>query len=100
MSRQRISTGQNFKVDVPQFRYDVQDPEQGFSLYQTVTNVWEDLTNNILMRRVGCGEQQRIDFDAVPDTGNYKITHEEQTTADLAYNASANDVQTAIEALS
>jgi uncharacterized phage protein gp47/JayE len=43
---------------------------------------------------------QVITWTSIPSTGNYQITINGQTTASLAYNASASAIQTAIQALS
>lgn len=45
-------------------------------------------------------EIQDIDFDAVPDSGAWKLTFSGQETSSLAYNANAAAVQSALNALS
>lgn len=45
-------------------------------------------------------ERQAITFDYLPSGGTWTLTFKSQTTAALAYNISAVDLQTALEALS
>jgi len=45
-------------------------------------------------------EQQRLLFSNTPNSGNFTITFDGQTTGNIAYTAAAGDVQTALEALS
>lgn len=48
----------------------------------------------------GVNEIQRIDFqDPTPDAGKFNLVHDGNKTTDLAFNASALDVQNALEAL-
>lgn len=45
-------------------------------------------------------EIQNLAFSAVPDAGNWSLTFDGQTTSVLAFNASALDIQNALNALS
>lgn len=53
-------------------------------------------------REVDAGEDevQTISFDFVPDSGNFQIEYDGETTANIAYTASAATVETELEALS
>ena len=48
---------------------------------------------------LGTAELQHIDFSSVPTSGTWRIEWNSQTTTDLAYNASAGAVQTAMNLL-
>jgi uncharacterized phage protein gp47/JayE len=47
----------------------------------------------------GLNETQKIVFSAVPASGTFKLTFDGDTTAALQYNASANDIKSALELL-
>jgi hypothetical protein len=47
----------------------------------------------------GLNEIQLIEFDNVPDAGDYRLSHEGNRTTRLAYNANAAAVEAALEAL-
>ncbi len=48
----------------------------------------------------GTCEVQTMSRSTSPDSGTYTLTYEGQTTAPIAYNASVEDIQAALEALS
>lgn len=56
-----------------------------------------DLNGNV--KWLTSGEQRRLTFSAVPDAGTFTITYGTLTTAALQFNATANQVQTALRAL-
>lgn len=49
---------------------------------------------------VALNEKQTLTITGSPTGGTFTITYDGQTTSGIAYNASASDVQTALEALS
>lgn len=65
----------------------------GNSLARFVTDA-----NGIIAAAVNA--QQKITFSSVPDSGNWTITFDGQTTGSLAFNANAAAVETALELLS
>ena len=99
MGRQKIERGFKFKSEIPQFLYDTQDAGRGVSLYSVLTTHQTDLINNVTSRWIGCGEQQKVTFSAVPDAGYWRIEYKDVISSDLAYNASNNDIQTELELL-
>jgi len=100
MGRQKILRGQKFKSEIPQFLYDTQDAGRGVSLYNVLTTHQTDLINNVTSRWIGCGEQQKVTFSAVPDAGAWRIEYKDVLlTADLSFNATTGDIQTALEGL-
>lgn len=44
--------------------------------------------------------QQTVTFEDVPDAGTFTLTYSGQTTANIAYNAAASAIESALEALS
>jgi hypothetical protein len=50
-------------------------------------------------RYAGSQEQQKITFSAVPGSGTWRLEWNSQTTSDLAFNATASQVQTAFNLL-
>lgn len=58
------------------------------------------LTQGPVTLVAGANEQQEIEFDAVPDSGTWKLRFRGQTTPDLAHNASNAVIQAALNALS
>jgi len=99
MGRQKILRGQKFKSEIPQFLYDTQDAGRGVSLYNVLTTHQTDLINNVTSRWIGCGEQQKVTFSAVPDAGAWRIEYKDALTADLSFDATTGDIQTALEGL-
>jgi len=55
---------------------------------------------NTYYKVTGVRSETRIIFDAAATSGNFTITYDGQTTGNIAYNASAADIKTALEALS
>lgn len=49
---------------------------------------------------VGTDEVQLITFDKLPQAGNFVINFNQQVTGNIAYNATASDIQTALQAIS
>lgn len=58
-----------------------------------------DLDFNGSVRWLTPGDQQLISFSLVPDSGTFTLTFGGHTTAAIAFNASADDVQTALRTL-
>jgi len=99
MGRQKILRGQKFKSEIPQFLYDTQDAGRGVSLYNVLSTHQTDLINNVTSRWIGCGERQKVTFSAVPDAGAWRIEYKDALTADLSFDATTGDIQTALEGL-
>lgn len=55
---------------------------------------------NTYYKVTGVRSETRIIFDAAATSGNFTITYDGQTTGNIAYNASAANIKTALEALS
>lgn len=52
------------------------------------------------VQAAGTNEAQTVTITGTPTGGAFKLTYDGQQTADIAFNATATDVQTALEALS
>lgn len=99
MSRTIEFLGQNFKIQHPEYGYDTEDVGRGVSLHEVLKAIYKDLSDNVTVRRIGVGETHTLSFSAVPDAGVWKIIFEEQTTPEIAFDADAAIVQSAIENL-
>lgn len=60
----------------------------------TTSRTWDDIDLSAAEVKMALGK-----FDAVPTSGSFTLTYGADTTSALAYNASASDVQTALNAL-
>ncbi len=58
------------------------------------------LTRNDVTLVAGTDEEQRLAFDLVPDSGDFSLTFDGETTALIPFSATASTVETALEALS
>lgn len=56
-------------------------------------------TDNLVTLVVGTDEVQHAAFSAVPDAGNFKLRYEDQTTIVLPFNATALQIQNALNSL-
>lgn len=63
-------------------------------------NIASDVTTTQTGSATSVNEKQVLSFDAVPGGGTFTVTYAGQTTAAIAYNASAATVQTELIALS
>jgi len=57
------------------------------------------LTDNATLLVAGVDEEQQIAFDAVPDAGTWRLNWRGQDTTNLAFDATAAQVQTALTSL-
>ncbi len=68
-----------------------------------ITADWEDTTwtaSTTTQGVLGINEVETININPIPTSGSFTLTYSGQTTASLAYNASASDIQTELIALS
>ncbi len=56
-------------------------------------------SNSLVDDTTETNEVQRVDFSLVPDTGVWALGFKDSPTADLAFNISSGDLQTAIQAV-
>lgn len=77
----------------------IKDPDD---IDQDVLTLVDDtyLAGQLLGQRVGSNEVQRITITGTPTSGTFTITYAGQTTAAIAYNATAAAVAAALELLS
>jgi len=66
----------------------------------TITGSYTMDISNIQNERIGSNQVQRIQLMDTPTGGTFTVTYAGQTTAGIAYNASASTVETAITGLS
>jgi len=80
------------------------DPAQNFATLMSGADLvyqFKPNTNPQLSRVLaGLSEVQTLTLAGTPTSGDFKLTFIGQTTGTIAYNASASDIQTALEALS
>lgn len=101
MGKIRITKGRDFEFDLI-----LKDDDGNVIPVPSVTLVRvkmknADDTDLTLTNPVNAGtdEIQSLVYSAVPDSGNYKLTHNEDTTTAIAFGATNADIQTALRAL-
>lgn len=65
-----------------------------------VKSIYIESSQNATLKAGGTNEVQRLTITGSPDGGNFTMTYSGQTTASIAFNASASAVQSALRALS
>lgn len=91
-------TGLSVDLFVGASTYDV--PAQFTIAYSTLQLAYFEATQPMTLKFGGTDEIQQVAVTGTPTGGSFTLTFSGQTTAAIAYNATASTVQTAIAALS
>jgi uncharacterized phage protein gp47/JayE len=94
LARQSVSPGQLFFGDVGTLI----TPSARFSVLGAPNLVFAPVASVTLV--AGSNAEQEISFSAVPDSGDFTLTFKGETTAPIAWDDDASDLEAALEALS
>lgn len=93
-------SGTLFTVEFTGVDGSADQPQMTASVYSSGVTAVFDLAVTVTAPVAGVNEQQLITLTGNPNGGTFTLTFSGQTTAGIAYNASAATVQTALQALS